>query len=174
MTALDHDTGVYNVEGTLRAWLMAGLLANTPSSVSEVRLNLDMPEQPLNPPEWSVHFRVSRLSESFQGSHVGSNQHGEIRYGTMEVNCWVSRENNPAWRKQLAQMRDAVSKSVQQLRATGSGLKVYDFYANENTPSQIAQLIKLLTITEAAVPADPNPDIQRARFLIDYLWTEKV
>ena len=167
-----HDTGEFNIRGSLMAWLDAGLQTNKPDSIASVRLNYDHPEQPLAPPEWSVYFLGSFNDPApFGGANVGDGKTGGRRYGLLEVDCWASR-NNTAWRKQLAQMGDSVTKTYH--AAASNGVRVYDFYTSETTPSALAYRIVLDGIEEREVAPDPNPDIERRRLLIHFNWIERV
>ncbi len=169
MTPFDHDTGVYNIEATLVSWLQAQLTTNQPPLISAVRLNLNAPEQVINPPEWSVHFLgVDSDERGFMGKHVDGGMHGITRYGIMEVNCWVTRQDTN-WRAQLNQMRDAVTKSV----AVTSAVIVYDFYASSSAPPALNYRIVLDRAEDRDPPVDPNPDIERKRILIYYSWIER-
>ncbi len=171
--AFSHTYGIYNVEGTLVAWLTEQLNANKPSGMSSVRLNLNHPEQALTPPEWSAHFLSYDSDVSgVQGGHVGGGQYGGRMFGILEVNCWVSRKET-AWRQTLNQMQDAVLKAVTALRATGSGVIIRDFYNSASAPPTLAGIIHIDRAEVVTTAPDPNPDIERRRILIYFNWTER-
>lgn len=170
---LDHDTGWYNVQGTLNAWLAAQLAANRPASTPNAALIFDHPEQPLVPPCWSVHhLGTNPDAAGIQGGHVGNGQVGRVRYGILEVSCWVTRRD-AAWRKQLAQLQDALTVALADLQKTGSGLAIRDFYASEHQPAALAYRIMIDRAEGRMPPTDPNPDIERRRVLVYYHWTER-
>jgi hypothetical protein len=171
--AFSHTYGIYNVEGTLVAWLAGQLAANKPTGVTTALLNLNHPEQPLAPPEWSVHFLGYDPDVSgIQGGHVGGGDVGGRLFGIMEVNCWVSRKTD-AWRKTLNQMQDAVLKAVTVLRETGGGVVLRDFYTSENTPSALTAIVHIERAEVVTTAPDPNPDIERRRILIYFNWVER-
>ncbi len=165
----DHDTGLYNVEGSLVAWLQVQLTTNRPPLITTVRLNLNAPEQVINPPEWSVHFLgYTESDQTYTGGQVGDSLKGNIVYGLMEVNCWVSRQDTN-WRAQLNQMMDAVTKAVKSTTA----VIVRDFYASSSAPPTLNYRIVLDGAEIRNPPVDPNPDIERRRVLIRFFWVER-
>ena len=159
-----HDTGIYNVEASLVAWLVAQITTNTPPLVSTIRVNLSMPERPLNPPEWSIHF----LGYGSDEGGLEGKRPGVWRYGIAEVNCWVTRADTN-WRGQLNQMVDAVTEAV----AGEHSVIIRDFYTSDSAP---AATNYRMTLTRAELrwpPTDPNPDIERRRILIYFQWVER-
>lgn len=173
MPALDHDTGIYNVQGTLLLWLQGKLAANTPASVSAVVLRTETPEEAIHCPMWSAHFLgYDDDPTAIQGRYVSGGAYGARRYGLMEVSAWVSR-NTVGWRAQLYQMVDAVVKSVHEVRETGSAIKLRDFYASSTNPAELAVKITLDSVEVRQPPTDPNPDIERLRVLISFSWVER-
>jgi hypothetical protein len=158
-----HDTGTYNVYGTLVAWLQEQLNTNRPPLVSSVRLNLDHPQQPIDPPEWSVHFRNDTSEITLQGKNPG-----EWNNGMMEVNCWVSRKTTN-WRGQLNQMADAVTKAV----AGTAAVIIQDFYTSSTAPTDLPNKIDMDRAEVRGHTPDPNPDIERTRIIIFFRWVER-
>ena len=165
-----HDTGVYNVEASLSAWLWSEIAGDPPPTVTQVTLNLNAPETPIVPPMWSVHYLGSNPDvTSYQGMHTGHGTTGGLRYGIMEVNCWVSRKFTN-WRAQLAQMQDAVTAAVM---GTPSVL-IRDFYTDAQEPAPTGYRVVIDRVEGRMPPSDPNPDIERKRLLVYYHWTERV
>lgn len=159
-----HTTGVYNVEASLVAWLTGYIAANIPPLLSAVHVNLNAPEQPLAPPEWSIHFLGYGGNEAgMEGKHPGT-----WRYGIMEVSAWVSRSDDN-WRGQMNQMVDVVTKAV----VNTHSVIIRDFYTNATTPTATAYRITIDRPEQRMPPVDPNPDIERRRVLVFFQWVER-
>ncbi|MFA6044752.1 MAG: hypothetical protein WC718_07195 [Phycisphaerales bacterium] len=173
MTTLDHDTGVYNVEGSVTAWMAGQLLGTLPPLALTATVNVNHPEQALAPPQWSIHHLPAGSDVvGFQGGNVDGGKKGRRRFGIAEVNCWTSRSAT-SWRAQLAQMGDAVTRAVINLLATGGSIPIYDFYTSAGAPAALTYRIVIERAEEMAVTPDPNPDIERKRILVYYHWTER-
>lgn len=170
---MTHGTGRYNVQASIAAWLAGQIVTYAPPLVSPQRLNLAHPEQPIDPPEWSLHFLGEDQNEMFSGGVVGDGAHGARQYGMAEVGCWVTRKIT-TWRGQLAQMQDSVTKALAAVYGTGASIPVYDFYTNANTPAALAFKINITSWEVRNPPVDPNPDIERKRIMIHYNWVERV
>jgi len=168
-----HKTGVYNVRASLVAWLAGELTTYLPSTVPTMRLNLDHPEEPINPPEWSIHWLGEPGSiVPFSGGHVGGGEVGRRRYGLMDINCWVTRKD-VQWRAQISQMQDAVSQALTNSLRTGSSIAIQDFYTNADAPADSGYLIFIDEWGGRESPLDPNPDIQRKRIVVQFNWIER-
>lgn len=168
-----HQTGAYNVQATLYAWARAQIIVNQPPLVSSVSILLQFPEGGIITPSWSFHMLTMEESPIvYQGGHVGDNQTGDRLFGIMEINCWVSR-STVGWMGQLNQMRDAVTKAVASLRATGSAILVRDFYADASAPAALTYKINIDRVEERGTATDPNPDIERKRLLLFFNWVER-
>jgi hypothetical protein len=174
MTSSAHDTGWYNVQGSLDAWLTEALTTYKPALVPSVTIVYQSPEQPLTPPCWSVTFLgVVPMSQPAQGRYVGDGLYGERKAGIMEVSCWVTRKNT-AWAAQLAQMADAVYCGVLSTMQLGSAVIIRDFYTNAVTPAATGYRIVIEGAEDRNPPADPNPDIERRRIIITFNWVQRV
>jgi hypothetical protein len=168
-----HVTGEYNVESTLRNWLYVQITDNRPPLVSATRINFDFPEKPIVPPCWSVHFLDVTPGRPLQGDYVGDNQHGRQMFGLAEVSAWVTRQANPGWRGQLAQMVDAVTKAVHSVQSVGGNVIIKDFYTSTSAPANVTYRITIEGCEVRTPPTDPNPDFERRRILIPYFWVER-
>jgi hypothetical protein len=169
-----YDTGIYNVQGTLFAWLNAGLITNKPPLISSVVFTIEWPEQPLTAPQWSaIITNIDSDERGFQGSHVGGSEHGNMRFGIMQVDCWTTREGNEGWAAQLAQMQDAVARTVATLRGQGSALVIKDFYTDAAAPADTNAKITVNRMERAQAPNDPNPDIERKLVRLFFQWVER-
>ena len=170
------DTGLYNVQSTLFAWMYSQLLVFKPSLISTVQFVIEWPEEKIVTPLWSMIILGVDSGPGFQGSHVGSGQHGDMRFGIAQVDCWVSRDpyTNPSWVAQLAQMQDTVTKAVHTLQATGSGLIIKDFYTDAQAPSNTNYRLTITGVERRQPPVDPNPSIERKRILLTFQWVERI
>jgi hypothetical protein len=165
-----HTTGLYNIEGTLAAWLQTGLVTNKPGSVSAVTLEIESPEKGTAFPAWSLHFLAHDPDpRAYLGNQVEDGKSGRKMYGMIEVGCWVSR-NADEWREQMHQMVDAVVETFQE---TKGGIIIKDFTTTPNTPTNTAYRITLDRFEVRTPPVDPNPDIERRRVIIHYQWVER-
>lgn len=168
------DTGLHNVQSTLFAWLYQQLLTYKPSSISTVVLRPEWPEDPITDvlPMWSVIILGVDEDTGFQGGHTGGTTYGNMQYGIAQIDCWSTRRIT-GWVQQLAQMQDAVVRSVNVLRATGSGLVIRDFDTNVSAPAATAYRMTIDRVERSNAPIDPNPDIQRKRILLFFHWVER-
>jgi len=167
------DTGLYNVQSTLFAWMYAQLIAFKPASIDAVRFQIEWPEEAITAPLWSMIILSVDSGSGFQGNHVSGNQRGGLRYGISQIDCWVTRRNDN-WVQQLAQMQDAVSKAVHTLQAKGSALVIYDFYTNVQAPIKTSYRMTITGLSRHQPPTDPNPDIDRKRMLLNFQWVERI
>lgn len=167
------DTGLYNVQGTLFSWLFERLTANKPPLLDSVSMSVEWPEEPITAPMFSAIVLNADEGDGYQGSHVGNGQHGNMRFGIAQIDCWITRRDND-WAAKLAQMQDAVVRSVNQLRATGSVLVIKDFYTNPGEPADTTAKIMIDRVERRQAPDDPNPDIRRKIVLLFFQWVERV
>ena len=168
------DTGLYNVQSTLFAWLYEQLIAFKSPSVASVTAVIEWPQGKIITPSWSMIILGVDSGGGYEGSNVGGGQHGDMRFGMMQVDCWVARDENATWVKQLAQMQDAVTKAVHTVQAKGSGLVIKDWYTNGQTPADTAYRLTITGIERRQPPVDPNPSIERKRILLTFQWVERV
>lgn len=167
-----HTTGQYNVKATLYAWLNERLIANKPDLLSKATLVVDFPDVTASVPCWSAHWLGADGASLYMGGITDGGLHGDVRYGMVEISCWVTRRDEN-WRAQLAQMEDAVTKAVMTLRSTGSAIVIKDFYTSATAPQDTTYRIVLDRIEERTPPTDPNPEIERRRLLLYFNWLER-
>jgi len=168
-----HDTGVYNVQSSLGAWLQAQIAASPPPATGPLTLVLDHPDQPVHLPGMSVHFlEIDPDPQPELGSHIGVGQVVQRRAGQMESDGGAARQASN-WRAQLMQMQDVITRAVRTQRAAGSSLPVYDFYTSAAAPSVLAYRIFIGDVTAQRPPAAANPSIERARIVIRFWWVER-
>ena len=172
--AFSHDTGVFNVKATLAAWMTAQLKLNRPPLLAVTRVLYWDPDQPIadNLPCWSITFLdIDRDPSSWTGGVMGSSQVGHLLHGIMQVDVWVTRKDSN-WRAQRNQMEDAVRVAATSVKR--SGVLVRDFYTNAQTPAELAYRIGVCDAETRETAQDPNPDIERVRMLIKFMWVERV
>lgn len=168
-----HATGVYNVQSSVIAWLQAQITANPPPATGALPLVIDHPDQPLQLPEVSVCFLpVGPDPVPLLGGQVGGGLVGARRFGQIEIDCWVSRQE-ANWRAQLLQMQDTITKSLLALRAAGNSLPVYDFYTNAAAPAALAYRVFIGDIDSRRVPVEAKTSVERQRIVIAYWWVER-
>lgn len=172
----EHKFGTYNVEGTLNNWVMVHLTgAGTPTWMPSARVVFDYPEQPLISGYSGHAFSVTHLGSTVIGTYEGNNtvggSAGQMMQGTLEVDCWISRQHaGAAWPARLRQMGDMVSY----LFTSGSQVEINNLYTGTAAPSGAGGLINIRRGDEVEVAPDPNPDIVRRRYLARYRWIERV
>lgn len=171
--ALSHRTGRYNVEPSFNAWLQGALDTNAPSLVSSVVLVPDYPEEPLDPPCWSVTWMADTdMPGSYQGNLVSEGVYGRQRMAMVDIGVWVSKSNaNASWRAQLAQMVDAVTFSLSQLQH--GGLIIKDFYTSATAPADTGYRAQVKEWNVLDPPDDPNPAMRRKRVRVLVQWLER-
>jgi hypothetical protein len=168
-----HDTGIYNVQGSLVAWLQAQINASPPPATGPLILVLDHPDQPVHLPGVSVHFLgIEPDPQPVLGSQIGGGQVGLRRFGQMEIDGWASRQD-ANWRAQLLQMQDVITLAVRTQRAAVSSLPVYDFYTNAAAPSVLPYRVFIGDVTSQHPPAVANPAVERTRIVIRFWWVER-
>lgn len=156
-----------NVEATLNAWMRDALQAfSLPAWLSSVTVVYDAPQIAASLPCFSlIHIPVS-VTDSFQGRWAGTTK-GARASGVLDVSCWVSRSRSADWALQLRTMRDMVLSA-----ALSSPVVIIQDYAGlaswSDTPAATAYKINLGDVTPTSTEADANPDVERARVLIDY------
>jgi hypothetical protein len=167
-----HQTGVYNVQSSLIAWLNAQLNSDPPPTTGPLTLVIDHPDEPVRLPQVSIHFlRIDPDPVPVLGQQVGGGT-GLRRFGAAEIDCWVSRQE-AHWRAQLLQMQDRITQMVLGLRAAGSSIPIYDFYADPAEPPLVAARIFIGTVEQRRPPFDPNPAVERKRLVLHFWWVER-
>lgn len=165
MTTL-HATNPFNVRATLNQWFSANVSAITRPSwltFAPTAVRFNVPETTLNTPCFSVtHIPVGQFVSNM-GKHPG-----DKAMGLLEVNTWVSR-NNVSWNAQLGTMNSMVQKVFGDYAA----VQLVDYLSNPSVPSAQPYKVDLMALENVAVMPDPNPDIERSRFLIRYQWTQQ-
>lgn len=172
MTTSTHTTSVYNVEATLFAWISAGIATNAPPLLGSITITDAVPDQPLAAPVWAVQFMGSVPDEAgFLGDRVDSGQRGQRFTGRMVINAYATRRD-PNWRAQLAQMLDAVRKTV--YAQPDAAVVIRDFYADPTAPPATTYRITLAGIEPVPQPGRVNPDLEQRGLFIVYHWIERV
>lgn len=165
MTTL-HATNTYNVETTIAKWWMDELSAITrPAVLPTVGYVFNMPEVAQNLPCFSfVHLPVS-AKKKWQGDQVGGTR-GARAANLLDVSVWVSRRA-VAWNAQLGFMQAMVNEVF----AGSSVIQISDYTTDVTDPDPVGYKIDIRDGEWVPVQHDPNPDIERSRFLFRYEWT---
>jgi hypothetical protein len=165
MTTL-HVTNPLNVEATLNQWFSANMSAITRPSwltFAAQAVVFNVPETGIATPCFSVnHIPVGQYVQ-----HMGK-QPGDRAVGLMEVNAWVSRRVTH-WNAQIKTMDGMVRKVFCDFAA----VQLVDYLTDPNTPTAQPYKVNLMGLESVPVMPDPNPDIERRRFLIRYQWTQQ-
>ena len=165
MTTL-HATNTYNVETTLAKWWKDQLSAITlPAILPAVSYVFNMPEVAMNLPCVSfVHLPIS-TKKRWQGDTTGTGR-GARAANLLDVSVWVSRKV-VGWNAQLGFLQAMVN----QVHAGASTIQISDYTTNVAAPSAVAYKIDGRDGEWVPTQHDPNPDIERSRFLFRYEWT---
>lgn len=169
----NHETGVYNVQSSLIAWLHAQISSSAPPATGPLPLVIDHPDQPLRLPQVSISFLdLDPDPVPVLGQQIGGGAVGVRRFGAAELDCWAAHYD-AHWRAQLLQMQDLITQIVLDLRAAGGSIPVYDFYADPDAPPAVDARIFIGTIEQRRPPFDPNPAIERRRLVLHFWWMER-
>lgn len=192
MTTLSQASS-FNVEATLNAWMQAALEAFTvPAYLDPLPARVfTAPQTVAVMPCFSlIHIPIDATSP-WQGRRAGEGKGLRAR-GILDVSCWVSRSASSDWLMQLRTMRDFVLTAV----ASDTVVVIADYAVlPRNTVAPAITVLALLgtqiagddgtwsdtpattsykiNIDECALTpteADKNPDVERARVLIDYSY----
>lgn len=164
MTTL-HATNAYNVQATLAAWFAAQLAAFTaPPTIPTTTLILNIPETGLTPPVFSLNHLSVGNYDRWEGRNAGGLTGMDAR-AILDISAWVSRLSNPNWAQQLMIM----SSMIQQI-FTKTGVVVISDYSTPTAPVATTYKINLSDAIASPTPHDPNVDIERARYLVNYQW----
>lgn len=164
------DTGTYNVEGTLTAWVHGAVSAYTPLAGMGAQVVRQAPEQPLETPVFAVEFEALQDVDSFQGGNVGENKHGAQVMGMMHIVMYASRSSTN-WRAQLAIMADAIRTAVRQ-QADGA-IIIKDFYTDADEPAGTGYRVSLLSVNQSSFLIALNPAIEGNALHIVYQYVER-
>lgn len=171
-----HAYGAYNVNASLNTWFQANITAaGLPAWMPSARVVFDYGQETPIISGYSGHaFSVAHLgadvAEQYQGRNSLGGSAGQRMAGIMEVNCWVSKQAaGNAYTQRLRHLGDMVTTLVTQTKA----VRLTNYYTSTAAPSALPVLVRLENWEEVAVGEDPNPDIRRKRFLIDYSWLDR-
>lgn len=168
MTAL-AQASAFNAEASLNAWMLAALQAYVlptwlPTMPAFV---FDAPAVSANLPCFSlIHIPVD-VEQRYQGRQVGAGKLGGRATGMFDVSCWVSRSLSPYWAAQLRTMRAMVISTAQ-----SQGIQLFD-YAVPAAPVGTIYKVNIDGLKEVPTQADSNPDVMRARVLVDYSYVAR-
>jgi hypothetical protein len=171
-----HSTGAYNVEASIIAWLNLVIVANAaPLIGAPVPLVVDYPQTPLAPPCYAAtSLGGGPTAQQFEGARLDPGKNGTMRWAMLQVDCWDTRRNNPAYRARLIQLGDVLTFGYATALKAGGSLPIYDFYSSASAPVALAYRIYLDRFDESIPAPDPNPDLVRRRFVLLYRWLERI
>jgi hypothetical protein len=173
--AFEHPYGAANVQASLNAWFNTNLTAaGLPAWMNSARVAVYWPDEDLFSGAAHV-FSVVHLghdvTQTYQGRTVANGQNGQTMRGLMQVDCWLSeRRASASAHLMLHQMGDMVTY----LFTSGRQVPIQDYYSSITSPPTLSATVRVGMAEEQSVQPDPNPDIMRKRYLVDYRWVERV
>jgi len=166
MTTL-HATSPFNVEASLNSWFQTQINAITkPSWLPTLAIIYNLPEAGIITPGISVFHIPISVRALWQGARVGGGKGGRAA-ALMDVSCWVSRGDSPHWNAQLM----TLGSMVEGIFAGGHSLQLSNYLTDPANPVAVAFKVDVSTLEYASTMHDPNPDIERVRYLVRYDWT---
>lgn len=169
-----HATNSINVEASVNNWFNTAINAITkPAWLPSLTLIFNLPDTPIVTPGISVYHMPVSMTNQWQGNHVGSGLVGGRAVNLMDVSCWVSRSATystmEAWALQLGTLRSM----VQGVFAGTASIQLTNYTSDLGNPLGVAFKVDFIRLEAVATEHDPNPDIERARYLIRYEWTQR-
>lgn len=173
MTTL-HPANTFNVEASINAWFVAQVAAVVkPAWLPQVAVVFNMPETGISPPCISLFYLPGFTRNVYQGGHVGGGQKGARAATLLDVSCWVSRgalyDGQEAWNAQLMTLRSI----VEGVFAGAAPVVIRDYWSSLTNPSAAAYKVDVADFEAVATMHDPNPDIERARYVARLNWTQR-
>jgi hypothetical protein len=162
-----NPSNTFNIETSLNSWLQTELDSYTPpaffSGFPGSRLIMNMPEEPVNVPAFSLHHLLIGVRNEHQGRRTGVNERGGLYEAFMDVSAWVSRKN-VNWvadgRWMCAIVTDIVEKTT--------AVQITDYLTDYPDSDDVEYAIYIGDIDARQTQPDDNPDFERQRFLIKY------
>jgi len=158
---------VFNIENTLNTWFNTQIATYSPpaffSGFDGDRVIFDMPEQPLQPPQFSASHLFIRTEDLYQGRRVSTADVGQRYYAFMDISAWVTR-GNANWLAELRWMASILNDAVNQALSVNL-TEFLDDYPNSSSANQA---IYIDGLEARQVGSDPSPDLKRERFLVRY------
>ena len=176
MPGFSASHGDFNVQGSLNEWFRVNLTANgLPTWMPSARVVFDWGvEHPLisghSGHAFSVTHGDSRPVQTYQGNRVDGGSAGHTRQGTVEVNCWVSKQ--AAGNQYSLRLRQATDM-VKYLFNSATEILLRDIYGATANPASLTAVVRLERPEVLAVAPDSNPDIQRTRIRVPYSWVDR-
>lgn len=166
-------TSTFNVEASLNYWFQTQVAAQSlPAWLTSVPVVFDMQEVTISLPCLSVvHIGVASR-DIWQGRHVdGGTTKGLASSGLMQIDAWASR-SNVDWYMQMM----SLDGLVRDIFVNTANVVISNWQAigySGGTAAALTYKIDLSDIEYLATAPDPNPDIERRRFLVRYDWTQR-
>ncbi len=158
----------FNAESSVNLWFAARLAEMPLPPFMPAMPNIVFQAQEIVPhlPCFALFHLPGNLDTSFMGGVVGDGLYGGRDMSIVEVSCYVSR-NDEFWRAVQNTMRDMIKSLVVVNRI----IPILDYYTDPIAPPETGYKVDLMGVTEVEVQDDPNPDVERARLLIETLYT---
>ncbi len=169
MTTVLHDTTVFNAEASLNDWLRSQLgQIDLPDWMAMVAITTDWPEIGKSLPCISIAHLPGHRRGHYQRGDVAAL--AVLARGLADISCWVSRSDQyngqDVWLARLRYLQGMVEQAV-----TGTvAVVIRDYLTSPVYPQDTAYRIMLGDLTWVQTGADPNPDIERRRALLNYRW----
>ena len=163
-------TGVRNVEATLNsAWAAAVAAYTMPAYLTRPNVVFNWPDITASMPCYGViHIPIS-MDSTWQGRISDVEQTALVANALMEISAFVTRDRNPNYMAQLNYMRDLVGDWVTKTK----NMLIKDF-ATPSAPTNTTYRIMLTRLDEQPTAPDVNPNVIRARMLVEYRWFYRV
>lgn len=171
-----HPYGVYNAQASFSKWFEDNIGLSLPSWMSTAAIYFDFPDLPPTYPCFSLTYSQHRDFPIAGGDIVdaagGTQYHGRKVIMLVDVTCWVTRDRNPNWKRDIVQMRDMVFKL---LRSTGS-ISMKDYLANSDSPTATGTILRIENIQSVEFVQfreEVNPNIERVIERVTLWWIER-
>ncbi len=171
-----HPYGIYNVQASFNVWFQTNIATSLPSWMSAATVYFNFPDLPPSMPCFSVTYLPYKDFPIAAGGIVdssgGTQWHGRKVIMLLDVTCWVTRDNNPNWNRDILQMRDMAHKL---LRSTGS-MAISDYAANSESPTATGAIIRINDIQSVEFTPfmqEVNPNVERKIIRVTVSWIER-
>lgn len=163
-----HATSTYNVEASISAYFKAAFTAmSRPSFLPTLPYFAEnTPEVKANFPAFSfVHLPAGSM-DVYQGRNAEPNTNAMRGLGILDLSVWVIR-TAANWSAQLRFMQSMIETAYLD---SGGGIIIRDYTTTPASPSATNYRAVLNDLDIVVVSPDANPDVERRRCLVKYMW----